>query len=489
MSQAKSTKPFLPENTQEIILRTAGRSDLISFSQILDPRYSPNWHHTVIARKLEEARRRVENGLNARIIFELPPRHGKSELATIKFPAQTLGIHPEWPFIVSSYSAELAEDFGLKTRDTLNHEHYQAIFQTKLRADTQARGRWLTDDGGGYTATGVGGAITGRGFKIGIIDDPFKNREEADSEVIREKVWNWYTSTFYTRQEGVSAIIVICTRWHLDDLVGRLLKQEQDAKANNLPYDEWERVRFPAIADQEEQYRAKGEALWPAKFDLPALEKIKVAVGLYDWASLYQQTPISAATQEFKESYFKYRTWEEVERLNTRNFITIDTAVSKAASADSTGITRNYVDNQNNWNIKAYRMKVSPLELLDLLFTLYRQDRPEAIGIEKTIYLQAIKPFLDEEQRKRNTFLPIVELQHNQIHKETRIRSLLPRYQSGSIYHIIGECRDLEEELLTFPKAINDDVMDSLAYQSQVAAPPEPETEMPEVDDSSDEIY
>src|SRR5690242_1807138 len=130
MSQTPFIKQYSTENAREIILRTAARNDLISFSQILDPRYQPNWHHEVIAQKLEEARRKIENGQNARLIFELPPRHGKSEEATIKFPAQTLGIHPDWPFIVSSYSAELAEDFGLKTRDTLNHEHYRAIFQT-----------------------------------------------------------------------------------------------------------------------------------------------------------------------------------------------------------------------------------------------------------------------------------------------------------------------------------------------------------------------
>lgn len=385
MSQSQSTKLSFSE--KQNVLKSAATNDLISFAQITDERYSPNWHHEVIAQKLEEARRKVENGINARLILELPPRHGKSEEATIKFPAQTLGIHPDWPVIVSSYSADLAEDFGLKTRDTLSHENYQHIFETQLRADTQARGRWLTEQGGGYTATGVGGAITGRGFKVGIIDDPFKNREEADSEVIRDKVWSWYTSTFYTRQEGVSAIIVICTRWHLNDLVGRLLAHQKETKENHLPYDEWEVVRFPAIAEEDEQYRKKGEALWPQKFDLHALEKIKVAIGIYDWMALYQQNPVLSETQEFKPQLFKERDWVEVERLDTRRFITIDTAVSKKASADYTGIVRNFVDRQNKWNLKAYRMKISPLELMDLLFTLYKQDRPEKIGIEKTVYL------------------------------------------------------------------------------------------------------
>src|SRR5436190_11062376 len=119
MSQMKLSP--LSSNERQLLLTKAAQSDLISFSQILDLRYQPNWHHNLIAEKLEEARRKVESGQNARLILELPPRHGKSEVATIKFPAQTLGVHPDWPIIVSSYSAELAEDFGLKTRDTLSH--------------------------------------------------------------------------------------------------------------------------------------------------------------------------------------------------------------------------------------------------------------------------------------------------------------------------------------------------------------------------------
>lgn len=472
------------------MLRSAAINTLVSFSQVVDYKYEVNWHHQEVAEAIEWAVREVEAGRNARLILELPPRHGKSELATIKAPAWILGKHPDWPIIVSSYSTDLAEDFGLKTKDTLNHENYQAIFPTTLRSDTQAKGRWLTDKGGGYTATGVGGSITGRGFKVGIIDDPFKNREEADSETIRESRWNWYTSTFYTRQEGVSAIIVICTRWHMDDLVGRLKRQQTEAEDNHLAvHDKWRIVHLPAVSVKDEPHRRTGEPLWPSKFPLPSLENIKNTIGIYDWSSLYQQQPIATEHQEFKEEYFKYREWPELERLKTSNFITIDTAVSKAASADYTGIVRNYVDRENKWNIKAYRMRLSPLELIDLLFTLYKADRPEKIGIEKTIYLQALKPFLDEEQRKRNTFLPIVELEHNQVNKDTRIRSLLPRYQSGSVYHIKGECKDLEEELITFPKAINDDVMDSLAYQSQIATPPDNDSPMPEQVEQNDDIY
>lgn len=476
MSHKRSTTQSSAEKDKEIVLKTAARNDLLSFSQILDYRYTVNWHHEVIARALEAARKKVENGEKARIILEVPPRHGKSELATIKFPAQTLGIHPDWPIIVSSYSSELAEDFGLKTRDIIQDERYQVIFNTSLRQDTQARGRWLTGGmgaGGGYTATGVGGAITGRGFKVGIIDDPFKNREEADSEVIREKVWNWYTSTFYTRQEGISAIIVICTRWHLDDLVGRLLKAQEDAEAEGLAeYDKWEVIRFPAIAEDDEQHRKAGEPLWKEKFPLPVLQNIKNTIGVYDWSSLYQQNPILAENVEFKPEHIQYATEEDVKKqLDTLCYITIDSAVSKKESADFTGITINRVSSENKWYIKSYRLKVDTKELIEHLFYLQKTYQPLSIGIEKTTFTMAIQPFLEDEQRKRNQFINIQQLEHRQLQKEIRIRGLIPRWNSNSII-LVGPNTELLDEMATFPLARHDDVLDSLAYQLHFAQRP-----------------
>ena len=220
-----------------------------------------------------------------------------------------------------------------------------------------------------------------------------------------------------------------------------------------------------------------------------SLEDKKRQLGSTVYAAEMLNQPIDEETQEFKKHLFAKISWEVVRAKNTRNFITIDTAVSEKAEADYTGVTRNYVDRENKWNLKARRYKISSAQLIDLLFLLYREDKPELIGIEKTIYSQAIKPFLDEEMRKRNTFLPIFELQHQQTAKHTRIRGLLPRYESGSIFHIEGECDDLESELLRFPKAINDDVMDSTAYQLQIAQAPDVESPMPEQEEPNNDIY
>jgi len=453
-----------PKNTlsKKQAVKISCKNKLIGFCVFTNKLYQPAWIHEKIAEQLEK----VESGEIKRLMLFVPPRYGKSELGSINFPAWYLGKHPEKEIIVASYSADLAQDFGYKTRNLVNSQEYQEIFECRLRDDSQSKAKWLTQSGGGYTAVGVGGAITGRGADILLIDDPFKNREEAESQLIRDKIWNWYTSTAYTRLEKDAKIVLITTRWHKEDLAGHLLRAQQEGG------EKWEVVDFPAIAERDEEFRKIGEALWPEKYNLAVLLNIKKTIGTYDWFALYQQHPIATENQEFKPHYFKEREQVEVDRLNTRRFLTIDTAISKQASSDYTGLCDNSVDTANFWNLKAWRIKASPLELIDILFTLHNNRRYEKIGIEKTIYLQTLKPFLDEEQRKRNKFLPIVELYHKYQQKELRIRGLLPRYESGSIYHIKGECRDLEEELLNFPQAINDDVSDATAYQLQIAHKP-----------------
>ena len=441
------------------VYQAIARHNLADFCIYTNPRYEPIWLHEEIARQLE----RVENGEVKRLMLFVPPRYGKSELASINFPAWYLGKHPEKEIIVASYSAELAQDFGYKTRNLVAGEEYGTLFDTRLMEDSKSKAKWLTKEKGGYTAVGVGGAITGRGANILLIDDPVKNREDAESETMRSKTWDWYTSTAYTRLEKNAAVILIMTRWHMDDLAGRLLKKQEEGG------DKWEVIEFPAIANQDEEHRKLGEPLWPEKFNLETLAQTKSVVGNYDWHALYQQNPVATENQEFKPEFFQYRTIENVKSLDTRNFLTIDTAISEKASADYTGFCLNFVDRENKWNLKAWRMRISPKDLIDMLFSLKDDWNIETIGIEKTIYLQAIKPFLDDEMRKRNKFLRVVELQHNQQAKETRIRGLIPRYESKSIFYIKGECDDLEEEQTTFPKGIHDDTLDATAYQLQIA--------------------
>ena len=182
--------------------------------------------------------------------------------------------------------------------------------------------------------------------------------------------------------------------------------------------------------------------------------------------------PITGSMREFKKEMFQYVTLQQVKQLDTVCFITIDPAVSKKESADFTGFTVNWVSSENKWYFKSWKEKINSAELFNKLFELYEMYRPEKIGIEETTFTQALEPFLKDEMRKRNKYLPIVALKHGGTNKEKRIRGLLPRYESGSIFHITDECEDLEQEQLRFPNSKHDDTVDSAAYQSQIAEAP-----------------
>lgn len=478
----------MPQLTEQqkrnLIAKKKAREHLIDFSITVDPKYDPQWFHRAIALVLEDVLRRVLAGESPRVMIHMPPRHGKSDLCTQKFPAWVLGQHPDLPIIVASYAQELATLFGQKTRDVMNSQNYQAVFSTRLREDSQAKANWQTDKNGGYNAAGIGGPITGKGFKIGIIDDPFKNFEEADSPVIREAVHQWYRSTFLTREEGSGAIIIIDTRWHEDDLDGRLLKEQEQADENEeADYDEWQVVNFAAIAEQDElPHRKKGDRLWPVKFSNAFYERRRKALGPYLFAAMYQQNPYGIETKEFREDWYKYRLWGDVAKLTTRKFATIDTALGKkrakrvsteegGGTPDYTGVTRNYVDLGNNWNIKCRRYEINSKELIDLIFTLHEEGM-EKIGIEEGAYIAAIEPFLKIEMQKRGKYPNMVTLKHHETMKETRIRGTIPKYACGEVYHIVGECDDLESEQRRFPHSAHDDCMDSEAYQLQVAEKP-----------------
>ncbi len=390
------------------------------------------------------------------------PTHNSQQIS-IDFPAWYLGRNPNKEIITASYSADLAQDFGGKTREKVNSEEYQYIFPNViLREDEKSRGKWRTKQGGSYTAVGVGGPITGRGADILLIDDPIKNREEAESEIYRNKIWDWFTSTAFTRLEPKGVVIVIMTRWHDDDLAGRILSHLELSERCRV-------ISFPAIATKDGKYRKQGEPLWKDKYPVEALMEIKNTIGPYDWSALYMGSPVLTENQEFKPQWIKTIKEEDVEKMSCRRNLTIDTAMSKSTQADYTGFVDNRINSENFWHIKAWRLKLGPEELVDILFSLHESNRYDKIGIEKTAYLEGLKPFLDSEQRRRGRFLPIVELEHKQTSKEIRIRGLIPRYASGSVYHIENQCSALEEEQISFPFGTNDDVLDAEAYHLQIS--------------------
>lgn len=466
------------EQSAAILREIADFGTFAEYCIAIDRNYQLEWFHDEVAQKLEDGYYRLMNGEDVRIMFFMPPRHGKSDMTTQKFASWILGNNPELPIMVSSYSDELATDFGQKTRDIMQSNVYKVMYDTRLRADAKAKGKWLTGDGGGYTAVGVGGALTGRGFKIGIIDDPFKNREEADSAVIRDSRHKWYQSTFSTREEGNSMIIFILTRWHEDDLAGRVLKEAAEAKKKGEPYTDWEIIEYKAIATEDDSHRQEGEALWPNKFPITKLLQKKSEMGSYEFSALYQQTPVDEENRKFKQAWFTYRPYEDMAEKQTYNVMTIDPRGKKDVELgnDYVGITINLVDMDDNWNFISYREKLSATGLIDLIFTNWQRYHLHKIGIEDNQFTQALMVSIESESKLRGVYPNVVLLKHGGTQKELRIEALVPRYERGAIYHLtIGgqnQCEDLEDELKLFPKAANDDASDSAAYQQQLAERP-----------------
>ena len=293
----------LPKDKQrEAIEEEISRRSLLAFTKFTFSSYAINWHHKLVAAALD----RVLAGRCRRLMILMPPQNGKSELVSRRFPAYTFGKRPDVRIIMCSYSAELAQAMSRDVQAIIAGREYQKLFSgTRLAegSDLEKRTQGQFDvvgHAGRYVAAGVGGPIGGRTADIGIIDDPIKNREEANSEVYRDKLWEWYTSTFATRQFGSDGAIVLCqTRWHEDDLAGRLLR----LAAENPDAEQWEVISLPAIAEVPDAYRAVGEALWPSKYPIAELKRRR-ANGEYDFASLYQQRPAPSGGGLFKEEWF-----------------------------------------------------------------------------------------------------------------------------------------------------------------------------------------
>lgn len=268
--------------------RDPALNDLLAFTARTFPRYRPAPHHHLIAERLMA----VERGEIDRLIITMPPRHGKTQLASIQFPAWFLGRNPDKRVIGASYAALLAYRISRQARNLLQLRAWP--FPVGLADDLANIQSWdIGHHRGGYLAAGVGGPITGSGAHLLIIDDPIKNQEEADSATYRDNVWDWYTSTAYTRLEEGGAIILIQTRWHHDDLAGRLLAE---AKAGG---DRWEVLHLPAVADD-------GAALWPEKYDRAALDRIKAAVGSRVFNALYQGRPSNDESALLRREWWRF---------------------------------------------------------------------------------------------------------------------------------------------------------------------------------------
>ena len=441
------------------------------FSVFLDytsPTYERQWFHTLIAEKCQQL---IEGTLGTdRLMLFVPPQHGKSEIVSRKFPAWALGVNPLLKIVGSSYSADLAQQFSRAIQRTIDSSEYSELFPNtylnnqRVKNDTQ-RG-WVRNVdnfetvgfGGFYKAVGVGGSLTGTPVDLRIIDDPVKDAMEAGSQTYRDRVWDWYTDVFLTRLHNRSKQILIMTRWHEDDLAGRLLERERD---------KWCVVSIPAVREDmtlEADPRQIGEALWEEKHSILRLHDIEQR-SPRTFAALYQQRPTVAGGNIVKKEWFKHIKVGEFNRIYGGEPIVffLDTAYTDKTSNDPSGIIATCKIGGDLYVTGAEKVNMKFPDLLRFIPRYAQQhgyNRKSSIRIEpKANGISVI------DQLKETTGLNVVSTPSPKDSKETRLFAASPTIECGRVLLVDGAWNEaLVEEICGFPTKPHDEYVDCICY-------------------------
>ncbi len=392
----------------------------------------------MIAEKLEA----VERGDIDRLMIWMPPRHGKSELASVRFPAWYLGRNPSHQIITASYAHKLAAKFGRQVRNLIAGSEFQAVFPgLTLAEDSQAKDLFNTNHGGVYMATGVDGSVTGSGGHIVSIDDPVKGRQEADSETYQETAWDWYRGDLYTRLMPGARIVVTQTRWNEADLSGRILESEGRVEDGG----QWTVLDLPAIDDE-------GHALWPEWYPIKALERIKGAIGAREWSALYQQQPQPDEGTFFKREWFN--TWDNLPEL--RYYGTSDYAVTDGGGDYTVHRVWGIDGKGDAYRVGGWRGQTASDEWIEAKLDLIAKYKPLAWFGEGGVIQKAIEPMLRRRMRERNVHCRL-EWLPSVADKPTRARSFQALAATGRVFFEPGA--DISEHLV-FPAGKHDDDVD-----------------------------
>lgn len=420
--------------------------------------------------RLANVLQRVADGEIRRLLIFMPPRHGKSELVSRLFTAYCVYRYPhEWVGL-ASYSADLAEDLSDNARD-----NYRTA-GGKVKRSSASKKMWKTWAGGGMWASGVGGAMTGKGFRFGIIDDPLKNADEANSATIRAKQKDWYRSTFYTRGAPNEAIIILMTRWHDDDLAGwQILEEFEAAKGDDGMPENWHVVNYEAVRDfdtdtkwpstctVERDPRNHGEALCPERYPVSKLRRLAKRLGEYFFNALYQQRPIPAGGGIFKLAWFKYRLHVSQIPAMRRIVIGVDLAASEKDSADYTVAFPLGVDKDGRYYLfRPYRAQAESPEANAGIATRALEVKSRTVAVEGV----ALGWGLISHLRKRPEMVgrAVIGVAADR-DKEVRARGWSPIAEQGLIT-LVQDGTGWEEEFLaeakTFPRSKHDDQIDAV---------------------------
>ena len=422
------------------------QKDFLTFVKAVWPDFVEGKHHKIYAEKLN----RIANGELKRLIVNMPPRHTKSEFASHLFPAFYMGRHPKAKLIQTTHTGELAIRFGRKAKNMIESTEYERVFpNVRLAADSKAAGRWESNHGGEYFAAGVGGAITGRGADLLVIDDPH-SEQDALSPSVLESHYEWYTSGPRQRLQPGGAIVLVMTRWSIKDLTGKLL----EAQGKDDETDQWEVVEFPAIINEK--------PMWGNFWSLKGLMGVKASIPLTKWQAQWMQAPTSEEGAIIKREWWKK--WEKEDIPHLQYIIqSYDTAFSSKETADYSAITTWGVfepeegAKPNLILLDAKRGRWNFPELKEIAQTEYKYWEPEAILIEA----KASGMPLTHELQKAG--IPVINYTPSRGNdKHSRVNSEAPLFESGAIWAPTKKfAEEVIEECAAFPFGDHDDYVDS----------------------------
>ena len=484
------------EFRRELARREMSRRRLIFFIRQMFPQYKAGWVHNDICRRLEKFMEDVAAGRSPRLVLNVPPRHGKSAIASDYFPSWLLGHHPDWEIIATSYAVSLPTEFSRNIRMRLKDPTYQAIFPgTELAPDSQAVEAWKTTKKGAFTCAGVGGPILGKGAHVLIIDDPHKNAEEAGSEVLRATAHSWYSSTARTRLAPGGGVLIIQQRWHDDDLTGHQLshmKELLDQGAKPEEIDNWEVITYPAIAEEDEWLypdgtivrspdtqppkearllRRVGDALHPQRYPVPELMRLKNTLPKDEWNALYQQNPVPDDGEFFSK--------HDIRRINVLpghrdeyTFLTAwDFAIGEKQTNDWTVGTVGALSHTGElYIVDMVRGRFGTQQIIEAIMSFLDKYPIYALGMEHNQIKMTLAPLVVEEMRKRRSSVLIDDTLKPVTDKKVRAQHLGAMVQRGQFYVLNQPWADkMIGEMLRFPKGTHDDIVDSLAWLARMS--------------------
>ena len=420
-------------------------NDFMAFVKEMWPEFIEGKHHKEIADKFNK----LANGKCKRLIINMPPRHTKSEFSSFLLPAWMVGRRPDLKIIQSTHTTELAIRFGRKAKTLMDSPEYKRVFDTRLREDSQAAGKWETEQGGEYYAAGVGSAITGRGADLLIIDDPHSEQDAMNPEAL-ERAYDWYTSGPRQRLQPGGAIVLVMTRWSVKDLTSKLISSQKNIKA-----DKWEVIEFPAIMPS-------GKPIWPEYWKKEELEGVKASISVGKWNAQWMQNPTAEEGSILKRDW--WRVWEKPGIPPLQHIIqSYDTAFSKKETADYSAITTwgvFYPDEDSPAHLillDAFKERLEFPELRKEALEQYKYWNPDTVIIEAKASGQP----LTYELRKLG--IPVINFTPSKGQdKHARVNAVAPMFESGMIWAPGEEIADeVIEECASFPFGDHDDLVDS----------------------------